>query len=87
MGKITFAEEGWEEYLYWQTQDKKTIKKINKLIKSIERDGALEGEGKPEKLKYREGEYSRRINEEDRLIYSVENRDIIIKSCQEHYEE
>ena len=87
MGKITFAEEGWEEYLYWQTQDKKTIKKINKLIKSIERDGALEGEGKPEKLKYREGEYSRRINEEDRLIYSVENGDIILKSCQEHYEE
>ena len=46
--KITFAEEGWSEYLYWQAQDKKIVKKINQLLQSIERDGALQGLGKPE---------------------------------------
>ena len=46
--KITFAEDGWREYLYWQTQDKKTVKKINQLLQSIERDGVLQGIGKPE---------------------------------------
>lgn len=46
--KITFAEDGWSEYLYWQTQDKKTVKKINQLLQSIERDGVLQGIGKPE---------------------------------------
>lgn len=50
--KITFAEEGWKEYLYWQTQDRKTLKRINQLLQSIERDGALQGIGKPELLKY-----------------------------------
>ena len=87
MSKITFSEVGWEEYLYWQTQDKKTIKKINSLIKSIDRDGVLKGEGKPEKLKYSENEYSRRINDEDRLVYSIENDQIEIKSCKGHYDD
>ena len=87
MGKITFSEIGWEEYLYWQTQDKKTIKKINNLIKSIDRDGILKGEGKPEKLKHSENEYSRRINDEDRLVYSVTNGQIEIKSCRGHYDD
>ena len=50
--KITFAEDGWSEYLYWQTQDKKILKKINQLLQSIERDGGLQGIGKPEPLKY-----------------------------------
>ncbi len=49
--KITFAEEGWSEYLYWQTQNKKTLKRINQLLQSIERDGILQGIGKPEALK------------------------------------
>lgn len=87
MGKISFAEEGWDDYLYWQTQDKKTLKKINKLIKSIERDGPMNGEGKPEKLKFRDNEYSRRINEEDRLVYSVNDGQIEIRSCRGHYED
>lgn len=87
MSKITFSEVGWEEYIYWQTQDKKTIKKINSLIKSIDRDGAMKGEGKPEKLKHSDNDYSRRINDEDRLIYSVENGQIEIKSCQGHYDD
>ena len=87
MGKITFSDEAWGEYVEWQSQDKKTLKKINSLIKSIDREGALKGEGKPEKLKHREGEYSRRINEEDRLVYSLQNGQIEIKSCKGHYED
>jgi toxin YoeB len=53
---IQFTKIGWEEYVSWQTEDHRSIKKINSLIKSILRDGALAGEGKPEKLKYRDGE-------------------------------
>lgn len=64
MSEITFSEEGWDDYIYWQAQDKKTLLKINKLLKSISRDGALNGEGKPEKLKHKDGEYSRRIDKE-----------------------
>lgn len=85
MSRIVFAEEGWEDYCYWQFQDKKTLKKINHLIKSIERDGVLAGEGKPEMLKYGSGGYSRRINEGDRLVYDVKDDQIIIKSCRGHY--
>lgn len=87
MSKITFAEEGWEDYLYWQLQDKKTLKRINKLLHSIAREGALSGLGKPEKLRGRDGEYSRRINEEDRLVYEVSEDQIIVKSCRGHYED
>ena len=87
MGKISFAEDAWADYLYWQTQDKKTLKKINNLIKSINRDGPMNGEGKPEKLKFRSDEYSRRINDEDRLVYSVRDDQIEIRSCRGHYED
>lgn len=55
-------DDGWTDYLYWQSQDKKTLKRINELIKDIERNGALNGIGKPEALKYRKG-FSRRIDE------------------------
>ena len=61
MEKI-WSDDAWDDYIYWQGQDKKTLKKINTLIKSIERDGAMNGLGKPEPLKYRDG-YSRRIDE------------------------
>ena len=87
MSEITFSEEGWDDYLYWQTQDKKTLQKINKLLKSISRDGALEGEGKPEKLKQKDGEYSRRIDKENRLVYSMAENKILIKTCRGHYED
>ena len=87
MSKITFAEEGWEEYLYWQKQDKKVLKKINKLLQSIERDGPMKGEGKPEILKWRNGDYSRRIDLENRLVYSYTDDQIIVKSCRGHYED
>ena len=53
MSMIIFADEGWADYVYWQGEDRKTLKKINRLLQSISRDGALAGEGKPEKLKYR----------------------------------
>ena len=63
MSSFIFTEKGFEHYLYWQSQDKRTLKKINQLLKSIERDGAMHGIGKPEPLKHKDGEYSRRIDE------------------------
>ena len=78
MSEITFSEEGWDDYIYRQTQDKKTVQKINKLLKSISRDGALRGEGKPEKLKHKEGEYSRRIDKENRLVYEFSEDKITV---------
>ena len=85
MSKITFAEDAWEEYLYWQLQDKKTLKKINSLLRDIQRE-PIKGEGKPEPLKDSlEGEWSRRINSKDRLVYIVSNENIIITQCKGHY--
>ena len=81
-----WTDDGWADYVYWQTEDKRTLKKINSLIKSIERDGPLKGEGHPEPLKYRPG-YSRKINEKDRLVYDIENGELIILSCRSHYED
>ena len=84
MEKI-WSEDAWNDYLFWQTQDKKTLKKINALIKSIERDGVMEGIGKPEPLKYRAG-YSRRIDEKNRIVYHVVDGKLFIVSCKDHYE-
>lgn len=81
-----FSERGFEDYLYWQTQDKKTLKKINNLLKDIERNGALQGIGKPEPLKgENQGWYSRRIDEKNRLIYKVTDDYIEVSQCKEHY--
>ena len=66
MNKL-WTDDGWADYLYWQSQDKKTLKRINELIKDIERNGTLNRIGKPEALKYRKG-FSRRIDETNRLI-------------------
>ena len=86
--QIAFAEEGWSQYLYWQSQDKKVIKRINQLLQSVERDGALQGIGKPEKLKYgKSGLFSRRIDEANRLVYEIIDNQIIVKSCKGHYED
>ena len=79
-----FSERGFADYVYWQTQDKKMVKKINSLLQSIERDGVMSGEGKPEKLKYDAG-YSRRIDSENRLVYKVTDDTIFIQSCRGHY--
>ena len=80
----TFTEIGWEHYVYWENQDKKTSDKIKRLLQSIERDGAMKGEGKPERLKYGLG-YSRRIDDTNRLVYDIEGNNIIIKACRGHY--
>ena len=82
-----WIEVAWTEYLYWQTQDKKILRKINELIKDIERNRALNGIGKPEALKYRKG-YSRRIDETNRLVYTIDENGILyILSCKGHYKE
>lgn len=76
----------WEEYLYWQENDKKILKKINSLIKDIERNGELNGIGKPEALKNNwQGWYSRRIDEKNRLIYRIFENSIEIAQCKSHY--
>ena len=82
--KKLWEDDAWEEYKEQLNVDKKILKRINELIKDIERYGVLEGRGKPAKLKYRE-EYSRRIDEEHRLIYKVQGNIIIIVSCKGHY--
>lgn len=83
--KISFLESGWGDYLYWQNQDKKTLKRINQLIKDIQRN-PFHGIGKPEPLKFDfSGLWSRRINQEHRLIYEVRDEEIIIVQCRYHY--
>ena len=84
--KVSFTRTAFDHYIYWQSQDKKTLKRINKLIDSILRNGTMKGEGKPEPLKYRPG-YSRRIDEDNRLIYDIQNGSLIIISCWGHYNE
>ena len=87
MNDFTFTKEAFEDYMYWQTQDKKTLKRINAFLKDIRSNGALEGTGKPEKLKYRKG-YSRRIDDSNRLVYVIDElQNIKIISCRGHYEE
>ena len=85
MADIIFTEKGWQHYVEWQTEDKKTLKKINKLLKSIERNGPMGGEGKPEKLSYDPGAYSRHIDEANRLVYEVSGDQIKVKACKGHY--
>ena len=87
MSKITFAEDAWDEYVYWQSQDKKTLRKINVLLKEIQRN-PYEGQGKPERLKGIPGNnWSRRINEKDRLVYEITEDSVLIKQCKGHYED
>lgn len=83
--QIIFQERGWNDYLYWQTQDKKTLKRINLLIKDIQRN-PFEGIGKPEPLKnLLSGSWSRRINDEDRIVYRITENTIEIAQCKGHY--
>jgi len=84
--KIIFSKNAWEDYVYWQTEDKKTLKKINALIKDIQRT-PYEGIGKPEPLKFDlAGYWSRRIDLEHRLVYQVDDSDILIYTCRFHYD-
>jgi toxin YoeB len=83
--RIGFSDEGWEDYQYWAQQDKKVLKRINELIKDIARNGHS-GIGKPEPLKHAfSGFWSRRITEEHRLVYKVEDGIIWIVQARLHY--
>jgi toxin YoeB len=84
MNKI-WHDRAWDEYLYWQTQDRKTLKRINTILKDIERS-PFSGIGKPEPLKHElNGFWSRRIDDVNRIVYSVENEQIVIIQCGTHY--
>lgn len=84
--RLLWEERAWEEYCYWQTQDKKTLKRINALIKDIQRD-RYNGIGKPEPLKENlSGWWSRRIDEVNRIVYCENDEAIIVASCRGHYD-
>lgn len=83
--RLLWEESAWEDYCFWQTQDKKRLKRINLLIKDIQRN-AFQGIGKPEPLKNNQsGWWSRRIDESNRIIYKENDDAIIIASCKGHY--
>ena len=84
----TWTEQGWDDYLYWQTQDKKTLRRINDLVKDIERNGVANGIGKTEPLKGDlQGFWSRRIDEKNRLVYNqAVDGALCIVTCRGHYE-
>ncbi|MBR1616025.1 MAG: Txe/YoeB family addiction module toxin [Treponema sp.] len=85
--KIQFFEKAWEQFIFWQTQDKKTLKKLNKLIEDINRNGN-DGIGHPEPLKGElSGWWSREIDEKNRLVYKIENDCIKIYQCKNHYDD
>ena len=86
MNKV-WSDEAWEDYLYWQAQDKKTLKRINLLIQDIDRNG-YDGIGKPEPLGENwSGFWSRRIDEKNRLVYRIQNDNIEIAQCRTHYKD
>jgi toxin YoeB len=83
--KLIFAEKAWNDYLYWQKTDKKTLNRINALIKDIKRE-SFDGIGKPEPLKHAlAGYWSRRINDEHRIVYKVADGSILIAQLRYHY--
>lgn len=84
----TWTDQGWDDYLYWQSQDKKTLRKINELVRDIERNGFASGIGKPEPLKNDlQGFWSRRIDEKNRLVYQQSSDgSLCIIAWRGHYE-
>ena len=83
--RVTFTDNAWQDYLWWQTQDKKTLKRINSLIEDAKRNG-YDGIGKPEPLKGElSGFWSRRINEQDRLVYRIRDGAVEVIECRYHY--
>ncbi|MCL2340236.1 MAG: Txe/YoeB family addiction module toxin [Proteobacteria bacterium] len=85
MRDLVFKQTAWEDYLYWQSQDKKTLRRINQLLQDIERNG-YEGIGKPEPLKHEfSGWWSRRIDAGNRLVYRLKGEAIEIAQCGAHY--
>ena len=83
--KLAWTDAAWEDYLYWRGQDKKTLKRINRLIRDTKKS-PFEGIGKPEPLKENlSGFWSRRINESNRLVYAVDDEYLTIIACRYHY--
>ena len=83
--KLIFAEPAWQDYCYWQQQDKQMLKRINQLMQEIQRE-PFAGIGKPEPLKHAlSGFWSRRINDEHRIVYKVENDALLIAQLRHHY--
>ena len=87
MNDFIFSKNAFNQYISWQSVDRKIIKRINELLIDIQRNGAMSATGKPEKLKYRKG-YSRRIDDSNRLVYDVDSEgNIFVISCKGHYED
>lgn len=83
--KLVFADEAWDDYLFWQKQDRKMVDRINKLIQEVKRD-PFSGVGKPEPLKHAlAGFWSRRITDEHRMVYRVEDDSLLIAQLRYHY--
>ena len=83
--KLTWTDEAWSDYVYWQSQDKKTLKRINRLIDDTKRD-PFQGIGKPEPLRENlSGFWSRRIDETNRLVYAVDDEYLTIIACRYHF--
>lgn len=83
--QIRFSEAAWEDYLFWQSKDKAVLKRINLLLKDIQRS-PFEGIGKPEPLRHNlAGFWSRRIDEEHRLVYAVKDDTLLVAQCRFHY--
>jgi len=84
--RLAWTDEAWKDYIYWQTQDKKTHKRINRLLDDIKRNDPFKGIGKPEPLKENlSGFWSRRIDDTNRLVYAVDEAYITVISCRYHY--
>ena len=87
MNEFTFSATGFADYIYWQSQDRKTLNRINNLLEDIQRNGVLKGMGKPELLRNRSA-YSRRIDDKNRLVYRLDElSNIKILSCRGHYDD
>ena len=82
---LSFMPQAWDDYLYWQTQDKKTLRRVNQLLKEIVRH-SFTGTGKPEPLKHdKSGYWSRRIDDINRIVYKVTDAAIVVITCRYHY--
>ena len=87
MSRILFTEHAWEECIYWQTQDKRTLRRINQLLRDIQRD-PFDGIGKPEPLRGElSGFWSRRIDECNRIVYRVKDDIVELLQCKGHYDD
>ncbi len=85
--RLLWEDRAWDDYLYWQKQDKKTLKRINSLIQDIKRS-PFDGMGKPEPLKYNlSGLWSRRIDDTNRIVYYVEDGIVYVVACRDHYDD